>query len=139
FGRDLNESIEIAKKLEKAGYDGLHIDSGCYESVYWAHPPMYMPEGLLVDYVSSIKKAVSIPVIGVGKLGNPSIAEKALSEKKVDMIALGRDLLSDPEWPNKVFEGREKEIRRCIGCHECMYLAETGKYLTCAVNPICGN
>lgn len=139
FGRDINESIEIARKLEKAGYDGLHIDSGCYESVYWAHPPMYMPEGLLLDYISSIKKAVNIPVIGVGKLGNPKIAEQALADKKVDMIALGRDLLSDPEWPKKVFEGREEEIRRCIGCHECMYLAENGKYLTCAVNPICGN
>jgi len=139
FGRNISESIEIAKKLEEAGYDGLHIDSGCYESVYWAHPPMYMPEGLLLDYISLIKKSVTIPVIGVGKLGNPTIAEKALSENKLDMVALGRDLLSDPDWPNKVFSGREKEIRRCIGCHECMYLAETGKYLTCAVNPFCGN
>ncbi|MFA5514320.1 MAG: FAD-dependent oxidoreductase, partial [Sphaerochaetaceae bacterium] len=138
-GRDLGESIAIAKKLESAGYDGLHIDCGCYESVYWAHPPTYMPEGVLLDYSSSIKKAVNIPVIGVGKLGNPAIAESALAEKKIDMIALGRDLLSDPQWPNKVFLGKEKEIRRCIGCHECMYLAETGKYLTCAVNPFCGN
>ena len=138
-GRDLEESIEIAKRLEAAGYDGLHIDCGCYESVYWAHPPTYMPEGVLLDYSSSIKKAVNIPVIGVGKLGNPAIAESALAENKIDMIALGRDLLSDPEWPNKVFLGKEKEIRRCIGCHECMYLAETGKYLTCAVNPFCGN
>jgi 2-enoate reductase len=139
IGRDLAESIEIAKKLEQAGYDGLHVDVGCYESAYWAHPPMYMPEGLSVDLTAQVKKAVGIPVIGVGRLGEPALAEKVLSEKKLDMVALGRDLLADPYWPKKVFAGRTDEIRLCIGCHECMYLAETGKYLTCAVNPFCGN
>lgn len=139
LGRDIGESVEIAKKLEEAGYNGLHVDTGCYESVYWAHPPMYMPEGLSVDFTAEIKKAVTVPVIGVGRLGDPALADRVLAEKKMDMVALGRDLLADPYWPRKVFSGKPDEIRLCIGCHECMYLAETGKYLTCAVNPFCGN
>jgi 2-enoate reductase len=139
IGRDVAESVEIAKKLEEAGYDGLHVDVGCYESAYGAHPPMYMPEGLSIDLTAQVKKAVTIPVIGVGRLGDPNLAEKVLAEKKADMVALGRDLLADPFWPKKVFGGKVDDIRLCIGCHECMYLAETGKYLTCAVNPFCGN
>ena len=139
IGRDIGESIEVAKKLEAAGYDALHVDVGCYESAYWAHPPMYIPEGLSIDFTAQIKKAVTIPVIGVGRLGDPTLAEKVLAEKKADMVALGRDLLADPFWPKKVFGGKVEDIRLCIGCHECMYLAETGKYLTCAVNPFCGN
>ncbi len=139
YGRDTDEAIEVAKKLEQAGYDGLHLDSGVYESAYWAHPPMYQEEGLFVDAITQVKKAVSIPVIGVGRLGNPDLAEKVLANGCMDMVALGRDLLSDPQWPNKVFSGRKDDVRFCIGCHECMNIAESGKYLTCAINPFCGN
>lgn len=139
LGRDLKESIEIAKILERAGYDGLHIDTGCYESVYWAHPPIYMPRGFSLKLTGKIKKEVNIPVIAVGRLGDPSIANQAISEGKADMVALGRGLLADNFWPNKVMLGKIDEIRPCIGCHECMNRAETGKYLTCAVNPTCGN
>lgn len=139
LGRDLKESIKIAKILERAGYDGLHIDTGCYESVYWAHPPIYMPRGFSLELTSKIKKEVNIPVIAVGKLGDPSIANQAISEGKADMVALGRSLLADNYWPNQVMQGKIDEIRPCIGCHECMNRAETGKYLTCAVNPTCGN
>jgi 2-enoate reductase len=139
LGRDLKESIEMAKILEKAGYDGLHIDTGCYESVYWAHPPIYMPRGFSLELTGKIKKEVNIPVIAVGRLGDPLIANQAISEGKADMVALGRDLLADNYWPNKVMLGKIDEIRPCIGCHECMNRAETGKYLTCAVNPTCGN
>ncbi len=138
IGRDVDESIQIAKKLEEAGYDGLHIDAGCYESPFWAHPPMYMPDGLCIDLTEKIKREVNIPVIGVGKLGNPDLAESILENGKADMVALGRDLLSDPYWPNKVFQDRIDDIRFCIGCHECMNIAESGRYLTCAVNPFCG-
>lgn len=138
-GRDVDEAIAVAKKLAEAGYDGLHVDSGVYESAYWAHPAMYQEEGLFVDVVSKVKREVSIPVIGVGRLGNPDLAEKVLAERHMDMVALGRDLLSDPHWVNKVFAGDKNDVRYCIGCHECMNLAETGKYLTCAINPFCGN
>jgi 2-enoate reductase len=139
MGRDLDESVKIAQLLEKAGYDALHVDAGAYESAYWAHPPIYLPNGFSVEWTSEIKRAVRIPVIAVGRLGIPEIAEKTLADGKADMIALGRDLLSDPYWPKKVLGGKPEEAKLCIGCHECMNRAESGQYLTCAVNPFCGN
>ncbi|ODS40564.1 MAG: hypothetical protein A7315_02455 [Candidatus Altiarchaeales archaeon WOR_SM1_79] len=140
IGRDIDESIEMAKILEKAGYNCLHTDVGCYESAYWAHPPIYLPHGFSVDLTWKIKKAVNIPVIAVGRLGIPKIADKVLEEGKADIIAIGRDLLADPHWARKVKEGRLEDIRPCIGCHEGMYRTEvTGQYLTCALNPFCGN
>ena len=129
----------MAKILEKAGYNGLHIDTGYYESVYRAHSPMYMPRDFSLKFTSKIKKEVDISVKAVGRLGDPLIANKGISKGKAKMVALGRDLLADNFWPNKVMQGEIDEIRPCIGCHECMNRAETGKYLTCAVNPTCGN
>jgi 2-enoate reductase len=139
LGRDIGESIQMARILERSGYDALHVDAGCYESAYWAHPPMYFNYGPLIELTKQIKSAVAIPVIAVGRLGDPDLAEQVLAEGKADMIALGRDLLSDPYWPRKALWGKVEDIRRCIGCHECMYRAENGQYLTCAINPFCGN
>jgi len=138
-GRDIKEGTEMAKLLEEAGYDALHVDSGCYESSYWVHPPTYQPHGFSLDMAAEIKKVVKIPVIAVGRLGIPELAEEALVQGKVDMIALGRALLADPYWLKKVIKGRVDDIRPCIGCHEgCLYRASAGAYLTCSVNPSCG-
>ena len=138
IGRDIDESVQMAKILEKAGFNGLHVDTGCYESSYWAHPPIYMPHGFAVELTSQVKKAVKIPVIIAGRLDIPEIAERALAEGKADMIAIGRGLLADPYWPKKVFQNRVEDIRPCIGCHDLMYKSETDQYTTCAVNPFCG-
>ena len=138
-GRELEESIEIAGILEEAGADALRIDSGCYENWYFPHPPIYQPEGLNVDLAAKIKENVDVPVITMGKMGNPSVAEFAIKENKVDFVALGRPLLADPEWPNKVREGRIDEIRPCIGDHEgCLGRGYFRQYLSCTVNPRTG-
>ena len=138
-GREIEESQEIAKQLEIAGADALHIDAGCYEAWHWAHPPTYQEPGCLVDMADAIKKVVKIPVIAVGKLGNPELAERVLVEGKADFIALARPLLADPEWPIKVKEGRWDDIRPCIGCHDgCLARIFSGKYLSCALNPATG-
>jgi 2-enoate reductase len=85
------------------------------------------------------KKVVSIPVIVAGKLGYPELAERVLLEGKADFIALGRYLLADPEWPNKVKEGRIEDIRPCLGCHEgCIARVRQCKHISCAVNPAVG-
>jgi len=140
-GRDIKEGLEMAKRLEKAGFDGLHVDAGCYESQYWPHPPIYQPHGCMVDLAAKVKEVVSIPVIAVGKLDIPELAEKVLREGKADIIALGRGLLADPYWPKKVQEGKVEDIRPCIGCHEgCMMrsISESmGRPFTCSVNPSC--
>ncbi len=139
-GRDIEESSEIARRLQKAGVDALEIDAGCYETSYWAHPPTYQPPGCFIEEIAAIKKVVDIPVIAVGKLGYPHLAERVLVEGKADFVALGRPLLADPDWPIKVKETRLDDIRTCIGCHEgCLRrIVSENKYLSCAVNPSTG-
>lgn len=134
-GRDIDEGLEMAELLEKAGFDSLHVDAGCYESWYWAHPPMYQEHGCMVDMAEKVKKVVKIPVLAVGRLGLPELAERIIEDGKADMVALGRALLADPDWPIKVREGKTEDIRPCLGCHDaCMGRIMEGKTLSCAVN-----
>jgi 2-enoate reductase len=139
-GREIDESIIIAKILEKAGVNCLHIDAGCYDSLNWAHPTEYMGRGPTVEYTAAIKREVNIPVIAVGRLGYPELAQKVIAEGKADFIALGRPLLADPEWPNKVKERRYDDVRPCIGDHDgCLgRLLFEHKYVSCTVNPQTG-
>lgn len=138
-GRDIDESTIIAKRFQESEIDCLHVDVGCYESWNWAHPPLYMERAPTIESIASIKSVVDIPVIAVGRLGYPDLAEKILADGKADFIALGRQLLADPEWPNKVKEKRWEDIRPCIGDHDgCMGRIFEGKYLSCTVNPQTG-
>jgi 2-enoate reductase len=138
-GRDVKQGIEMAKLLEEAGYDSLHVDAGCYDSWYWAHPPVYQEHGCMVDMASEVKKAVKIPVIAVGRLEVPELAEKVVAEGQADIVCLGRGLLADPYWPKKTSAGKVEEIRPCIGCHDgCIGRFFRGRPLSCAVNPACG-
>lgn len=138
-GRDIEEGIEMAKILEQTGFDALHVDAGCYDSHYWSHPPVYQADGCMVDMAVEVKKVIKIPVITVGKLGKPELAEKILEEGKADIVALGRGLLADAYWMRKVEEGRPDRIRPCIGCFNgCLDRILSGKPLSCAVNPMVG-
>lgn len=138
-GREVEEGLRMVRMLEAAGVDALHIDAGCYETWYWAHPPTYLSPGCMVDMAEMAKREVKIPVIAVGKLGYPDLAEKTLQEGKADFIALGRALLADPEWPLKVKEKRLEDIRPCLGDHEgCLGRVRERKYISCTVNPVTG-
>lgn len=138
-GRDVPEALEIARRLERAGVDGLHVDAGCYETAYWPHTTTYQPPGCMVDMAEKAKQLVKIPVIAVGKLAYPELAERVLQEGKADFIAIGRGLLADPEWPNKVREGKLEDIRPCIGDHDgCMGRLRAGQATSCTVNPAAG-
>jgi 2-enoate reductase len=138
-GRDIEEGLKIAQMLEAAGFDSLHIDAGCYDSWYWAHPPVYQQPGFMVDMAALAKRVVRIPVIAVGKLAIPELAEKIIAEGKADMVAIGTGLLTDPFWVKKVEEGNQERIRPCIGCYDgCMGRITKGKPLSCAVNPATG-
>jgi 2-enoate reductase len=138
-GRDIEEGLKIAKILEEAGYDAFNADGGTYDSWYWAHPPMYLPEGCYLHLTELLKKTVKVPVIAAGKLGNPETAELALRNGRADGVSLGRPLLTDPEWVKKVRRGNVHDIRPCIGCHEaCLKHIARWKPLSCAVNPQAG-
>lgn len=136
FGRDLEESAKIAKILQDAGYDALDVDNGTYESWYFAHPPVYMPKACNLADAQYIKQFVDIPVICAGKMDDPEISAEAVASGSIDAISVGRALLADPEWVNKVQTDNLTDIRPCIGCHAgCLERFFAGKYTSCAVNP----
>ncbi len=137
-GRDIEEGLEMAKLLEEAGFDSLHVDAGCYDSWYWPHPPAYQEHGCMVDMAAMAKEVVKIPVVAVGRLDIPELAEKVIADEKADMVAIGRGLLADPYWPIKTAEGRTDDIRPCMACHDgCIGRFGRGP-LSCAVNPAVG-
>jgi len=138
-GRDAAESMEVVKRLENAGVDALHITNGCYETWHVAIPCMYLPQACHSDYADAVKKVVNIPVIADGKLGNPETANKVIEEGKADFVSLGRPLLADPEWPQKAKQGRQDDIRPCIGDLDgCIGRSNEMEYLSCTVNPTTG-
>jgi len=138
-GRDLEEGLEAAKILEKAGYDAFNMDNGSYDAWYWAHPPNYMEYGFNLPFSAKLKEVVSVPVMVAGRINYPDIAEKALEEGKADIVVLGRPLLADPYWPKKAMVGAVEDIRPCVGCHDgCLGRGvELGRGISCAVNPAC--
>jgi 2,4-dienoyl-CoA reductase-like NADH-dependent reductase (Old Yellow Enzyme family)/thioredoxin reductase len=138
-GWTLDDARRLAPMLEKEGADYLHVSAGVYGSTELTIPPMYVPQGCFLHLAEAIKKTVSIPVVGVGRIKHPDFAEQALREHQADVIALGRSLLADADWANKARKGRTDTIRPCIGCclgciHNVLAL-EPG---TCVVNPDVG-
>ncbi len=138
-GRDVPEGLEMAKALEQAGFDALHVDAGCYESQYWPHPPIYQKHGCMVDMAARAKSVVSIPVIGVGRLDDPKVAAAVVADQRVDMVAVGRGLLADPKWADKIRSGQTDEIRPCVACYDgCFGNYSKLRHISCAVNPSAG-
>lgn len=140
-GLQMDEGIEIAKRLEKAGVAVLDLSCGGYETPNCTVEPMSVPEGWRAYFVKAVKDAVSIPVIAVGVIRTPEFAEKLLEDGVQDFIGLGRPLLADPEWAKKAKEGRSEDIQRCIGCLACFQTLVDNAFVfyptECALNPRC--
>ncbi|MEA4987524.1 MAG: FAD-dependent oxidoreductase, partial [Anaerovorax sp.] len=137
MGRDIPEGIEAAKILVEAGYDALNVDAGTYDSWYWNHPPMYFEEGMYREFGKILKEHISVPIILAGRMENPELAVEAL-KTSCDIIGLGRQLLTDPYYPEKIRTGRLDEVRPCLGCHEGCLGRIGNAPVSCAVNPSCG-
>ena len=116
MGRGMEESERAAKYLQDAGYDMLNADNGTYDSWYWAHPPMYMPQNCNLDDVAHIKKCVDIPVVCAGRM-EPDVAAQAVADGKIDGMGVARQFLADPQWVTKLIEDRLEDIKPCICCH----------------------
>jgi len=134
-GREMEEGIAMAKILEEAGVDALHVDVGCYEAWYKAINTVYQPPRVQLDIAAEIKKHVNVPVMSQGKMQNPADAEAAVKEGKADFIGLGHMAISDPYWVKKVERNESYDIVPCIGCNECLFAGFSGKIMQCAVNP----
>ncbi|HOO22111.1 MAG TPA: FAD-dependent oxidoreductase [Clostridia bacterium] len=145
--RTIEETLEYMKKLVEAGVDIFDVDLGSYDNWWLPHPPASMPSGCYLEISDIVKKyfaenniksnkGLDVPVVAVGKLGYPDLAEQALRDDKCDMVMLGRPLLADAEWCNKAYAGKVDEIRPCIGCQEaCINEFVEGGHPQCAVNP----
>lgn len=148
--RRITETLEYMQNLVRAGVDAFDVDLGCYDNWWLPHPPASMPPGCFLDVSRMVKNffddnnilsnvGAKVPVVAVGKLGYPDLAEKALKDGWCDMVMLARPLLSDPDWCKKAYAGEVEQITPCIGCHEgCIKEFVNGGHPQCAVNPRCG-
>lgn len=135
-GRDIEEGLEAARLLVQYGYDALDTDVGTYDSWWWAHPPMYQEKGLYRKYCRMVKEVVDVPVLCAGRMDDPDMALASVENGDCDIVNLGRPLLADPDYVNKLRAGKRDEIRPCISCQEgCMGRLQEYSMLNCAVNP----
>lgn len=137
-GRDMEEGLEAAKLLISYGYDALDVDVGSYDSWWWSHPPMYQKKGLYRKYAKAIKEVVDVPMLCAGRMDDSDMAVEAVQTGVCDIVSLGRPLLADPDYVNKLRAGKTADIRPCIGCQEgCMGRIQKYSMINCAVNPQC--
>lgn len=135
----LSEACQIAQIAEQAGIDALHVSAygnPASAIAFTEGPLVHKPCGYL-PLAAQVKSAVSVPVIAVGRI-TPEEGDKALKNGEADFVALGRQLLADPDAPNKLRDGCADAIRPCIYCYTCVGQIFTNDNLCCAVNPDVG-
>ncbi|MBI4768030.1 MAG: NADH:flavin oxidoreductase [Deltaproteobacteria bacterium] len=133
-GITIKESQAFAAELEKAGVDVFDVSIGLPTGRN-ASPSKRAKMGTFVNLAQAIKKSVSVPVMAVGRINLPEVAESILEEGKADLIGIARQLLADPYWPKKVQEGRADEIVACKSCNTCFIPMRSGTWKP--GNPIC--
>ncbi len=141
-GYSLEEAIILGRALKDAGVDILHVSAGTTErpqSSLYCIPPQALHEGCLIHFAEKFRKEVGPPVIGVGRITSPEMAERILWEKKVDLVAMGRSLVADPGWGIKARGGSAEPLRPCIACNTCLEAISSQKPIVCAVNPLVGS
>ena len=127
---------ETARLAEKAGANCIHLSDGCFEAFRYFFPEQENVH-ILEEQGKKLKKAVSIPIISFS-IHDPELAEKAISEGQTDMISAGRQFIADPEWTNKVKEGRVKDIVRCQREFSCLASLYREGGIRCIMNPNVG-
>lgn len=137
-GFPIEDTIELAKVLEKEGIDAFHISGGDHHTMIHQVTPMALSVCHNTWAAEAIKKEVSVPVIASGSITLPEYAEEIIASGKGDFVGLGRPLWADPEWPNKAAADHPEDIRPCIRCNEgCLERTFFHyKAITCAVNPL---
>ena len=137
-GLDVRESIEILKLLVAAGIDIVQVSAGNDATPEWICQPMFMEKACLSDSAAMIKKELRIPVMSVGRINDPVVADAIIREGKADLVCMGRGLLADPEMPRKAQAGNLDDIRICIACNTCMESIFRKGRIECLVNPSLG-
>jgi len=136
-GLELDDAIEMAVLFEAAGADSISVSGGVHASrPYMVVPGMSVDRGCYVSYGDAIRQRVSIPVMVVGRINTPELAEKILDDGLADYICLSRALIADPYFPAKAQSGFADTIAPCIACNECIATVHRHKGLACTVNPM---
>ncbi|WP_295647600.1 FAD-dependent oxidoreductase [uncultured Dietzia sp.] len=138
-GLELDEAILASQLFEQAGADAIHVTGwGRNPFDNFTDGPLPDTVGAYLDNAAAIKKAVSVPVIGVGRM-LPEVSEMGIDDDKIDFAAMGRQLLADPDLPNKLKAGTPELVRPCINCYLCVAENFFDDTPFCAVNPPLGN
>ncbi len=135
------EGIALAKMIQDK-CDIINVSAGLHEDMELylrTHPSQYAPKGPNVYLAEAIRKEVHTKISTVGAIPDPELMEEIIATGKADIVELGRALLADPDFPKKLRDGREKEIRRCLRCMGCYGESVTTENSSCAINPIIGN
>ena len=135
-GRTLEESIEIVNYLKDLGIDAFDIDKGCYEHKQWICPSIYAGDSCMVEDAAKIKEACGVTVLCSGT-HTPESAEQALREGKIDFAMFGRQLIADPDMPNKLLNGEREDVRPCLSCNQiCVGRLYQNRKIGCALNAL---
>ncbi len=141
-GFGIEDATVACKLIEEAGADSIDVISGVNYINFGSYvvPYMYTPRGFNAYLSEAIKKAVNIPVCVAGRINDPYLAEKILREGQADFVDLGRTLIADPEFPNKVIAGKPDDIRKCVACGRCVesIFKPPVFFMICTVNPAVG-
>lgn len=140
-GITLEDTCRLVKLLDEAGgVDCFDVSVAIHESLKWMMTMQGTPPGSAIHYATVIKGVTNKPVIGISRLGfDVEYTAQVVREKKADMVAMGRALFADPHIPNKIFEGRTREICTCIACNECIGMVFNGWKVRCVTNPMLSN
>lgn len=139
-GLPIAETRVLSMRLEAAGVDCIDISQGDYSTAYALIPPSVSSASTYVENARAIRSVVKIPITSAGKIYDPYMAESVLTEGVSDLVVMARASLADPEFPNKVREGRLDEIRYCVGCVQaCTGGNKKLQGCHCMVNPRLGH
>lgn len=134
-GPTLDEAKTMAPWLVEAGVSAFHVSLANHGSIGDTIPAMgTQPYGCFVDLAQGIKEVVEVPVTAVGRILRPELAEQILESGKADLVAVGRGLIAEPDWPTKVREKRSEDLRLCIMCNHCAGNLISGQPLSCAIS-----
>lgn len=139
-GRNIEDTKTIVPYLDRAGISYVHVTAGVYRSFNAVIPSMYTDHGWIADYAKEVKEVTNLPVITVGRVNDPRIADTIIKCGKADLVSMGRQSMADPETPSKAKEGRFDDIRTCIGCHHgCIGNLLANIPGSCILNPMLGH
>jgi 2,4-dienoyl-CoA reductase (NADPH2) len=137
-GFAIDDAVTVARWLEADGAAAISVTAGTWHTLHVTLAPMFVPRGHMVPLAAAVKKAVGVPVIAVGRLDDPELAARVIADGEADLICLGRGLIAEPDWPDKVRAGQLGDLRPCIACNACVDLVGRGEPARCSVNPEAG-